>query len=124
MKSKVDQVRKERSDSSADLHSISFLIGQGIFQIYLIIFLCIFIAPFFAFNNITQFLILFEPEYECNPIENSNLIQNFRNFENYVRRKNNVIKSINPTSLFIHSKRDCFSPFLNFLLPPQFLPSF
>ena len=58
-----------RDDSKIYLndHYISTVVGSGNgrLQRYLMLFLVIFAGPFAAFTNMAQFLILFEPEYQC-----------------------------------------------------------
>ena len=42
----------------------------GLYQKFLGAFLCLLIAPFFAFNDLTQFLLFLEPSHSCvNPSE-------------------------------------------------------
>ncbi|KAI1278380.1 Solute carrier family 22 member 5 [Halotydeus destructor] len=63
----IGVVTKQQSASRPILNevAVSELIGKGPFQNYVAIFLCAFVAPLFACNDITQFLILLEPEYKC-----------------------------------------------------------
>ena len=47
----------------------------GVYQKLLGVFLCLFIAPFFAFNDLTQFLLFLEPKHSCtNPTEEVQLV--------------------------------------------------
>ena len=109
--------RSKSTDSSADQLSVSSLIGQGMYQKLLIIFLCVFIAPFMAFNNIPQYLILLEPEFECEEapkisrenIHISNLFSTADSQDNYSDYSKNEAP-INPASLFVQLKRECYEP--------------
>ena len=130
--------RSKSTDSSADPLSVSSLIGQGIYQKLLIVFLCVFISPFMAFNNIPQYLILLEPEFECNPspyigghLPSANISGGRIPSENYsiynlqteypdyslgaisnlsvgTPISLSVETPINPASLFLELKRQCY----------------
>lgn len=91
--------RSPSIDSSIDPFSVSNLIGQGRYQKYLIIFLCCFVSPFMACNNIPQYLILLEPEYECR-VNNISIYDDIP-----VPQRAHI-----PTSLFLRLKRDCYLP--------------
>ena len=120
--------RSKSTDSSSDPLSVSSLIGQGIYQKLLIAFLCLLIAPFIAFNNIPQYLILLEPEFECNPSpymgdrtpsENYSIYNLQTEYPDYSLRpiSNRSVETpislsvetpINPASLFLELKRQCY----------------
>jgi hypothetical protein len=49
-----------------DLENILEVVGPfGLYQKILCIYLCVIIAPFFAFNNLAQFLIFLVPDHKC-----------------------------------------------------------
>lgn len=112
--------RSKSTDSSTDPLSVSSLIGQGIYQKLLIGFLCLFISPFMAFNNIPQYLILLEPEFECKPppyvkshipSENYSIYNLQTEYPDYSIRaisNHSVETPINPVSLFLELKRQCY----------------
>ena len=114
--------RIKSTDSSADPQSVSSLIGQGIYQKALIVFLCVFIATFQAFNNLPQYLILLEPEFSCAPpnifsLGDGSLSYNIsvlkRDYPDYdiVNGKLTYVRrdsEINPFSLFLELRRECY----------------
>lgn len=103
----MDNNKKNRSpsiDSTIDPFSVSNLIGQGRYQKYLIIFLCFFISPFMACNNIPQYLILLEPEYECK-VPSTNI-----NVSIMYQEDTFPLRAHPPTSLFLNLQRDCYLP--------------
>lgn len=113
---------KDRSlsvDSSLDPFGISNLIGQGRYQTLLIIFLCVFISPFMACNNVPQYLILLEPEHECNmQFVNTSYNNDInRNIPRVNAQANYEDIAHNPTSLLLRLKRECHIPNTNVSCP-------
>lgn len=117
--------RSASTDSTADPFSVTSLIGQGRYQKALIILLCVFISPFMAFNNIAQYMILLEPEFECArnnlpPMETlrdrqviytvKNLTHDFPEYDGYFNQVNfaRKDKALNAASLFLELKRECY----------------
>lgn len=70
-KMRITDKKSPSTDNAND--DLLSMIGNGRYQICLILFLCCFISPFMASNNIPQYLILLEPEYECKNVSYVNI---------------------------------------------------
>ena len=86
---------------------------NGKYQKMLIIFLCALIAPFMAFNNITQYLILLEPEYVCNPSNVSTPAVSWKSGQEWSGQSrlnhSQVAETLySASSLFLELERSCY----------------